>query len=138
MSITRNKLYIILLISCLAGYTWVFINLRLTGSNDKEIVVCLIKHVTNVPCPSCGATRSIISFFNGSISDAFYWNPIGLILAIIMMVTPIWIAYDFIRKKKSLYIFYRKTELAFQQKKIAIPAIILVIGNWIWNIIKDV
>ena len=138
MSLTRNKLYLLLLVSCAVGYSWILYNFSRSGNNDSEAVVCLIKHVTGVPCPSCGATRSVMSFYDGRISEALYLNPIGLILFLVMTISPIWIAIDYLRKRDSLYIFYKRAERLFQKRIVAIPAIILVIGNWVWNIIKDV
>lgn len=138
MALNRNRLYIFLFISCLAGYAWLFINYREGSINAKDINVCIIKHVTSIPCPSCGTTRSVLSFVKGDFSDAMLWNPIGLILALIMVITPIWITYDYLKKKDTLFYYYRKMESAFQRKIIAIPAIILVISNWIWNIYKDI
>jgi hypothetical protein len=35
-----------------------------------------------------------------------------------------------------LYNFYNQTELVLKRKWIAIPAILLVLLNWIWNIAK--
>jgi hypothetical protein len=137
MIINRNRLYILLFISCLAGYTWLFINYK-TSTFSKGIDVCIIKHVTNIPCPSCGTTRSVLSLLNGNFSDAILWNPIGLLLALLMIITPIWIIYDYLEKKETLFYYYRKMESVFQQKKFAILAIVLVISNWIWNIYKDV
>jgi hypothetical protein len=137
MALNRSRLYIILFISCVAGYTWLFINYNLNSTNSKDINVCIIKHVTNIPCPSCGATRSVLSLLNGDFSEAMLWNPLGIFLALILLITPIWISYDYLEKKETLFYYYRKMESAFQQKKLAIPAIILVISNWIWNIYKD-
>jgi hypothetical protein len=62
----------------------------------------------------------------------------GLIVAAIMLLVPFWIAFDMIFKKDTLFRFYKKAEKIFQKRWVAIPAIMLIIGNWIWNIIKGV
>jgi len=134
MQLTKNKLYLFLLISCLAGYIWLYFNFR--TNNNNEIGLCMFKHVTNIPCPSCGSTRSILSLFQGHFIESIYWNPIGLILVIIMVASPIWIAYDLVSRKETLLNFYKKTESYLKQKRIAIPVILLIITNWIWNIYK--
>lgn len=133
MGISRNKLYILLTIACLAGYSWLAFNYYSPGSNAEA---CMIKHVTDIPCPSCGSTRSIISMLSGDITASLYWNPIGIIILMIMISVPFWILTDQLYKKDSLYLFYRKTEKFFKQKSVAIPAILLVLANWIWNIFK--
>ena len=64
-------------------------------------------------------------------------NPLGLIVSGIMMVCPLWIAFDYFAKKQTFYDFYLKSEAVLRTKKVAIPLIILVLLNWIWNIYKQ-
>jgi hypothetical protein len=118
----------------LAGYIWLFLNFKTNNSN--EIGICIFKHVTTIPCPSCGSTRSILSLMHGQFLEAIYWNPIGLLLVIIIIASPIWIIFDFAFKKNTLFLFYKKIETILSQKRIAIPAILLILTNWIWNIYK--
>jgi hypothetical protein len=136
MSINRNKLYTILFIACLAGYVWLYYSIKNNITEKKSVEVCLIKHVTNIPCPSCGSSRSVISLTKGDFIGALYFNPIGYIVAIIMLIAPIWIIADTINRTKTLFDFYLKIETYLKRPKIAIPLILLVIINWIWNITK--
>ena len=136
MSISRNKLYKFLLLACLAGYIWVIFNASTTANEKPVVGGCLFKYVTNIPCPSCGSTRAVVCFFKGEFLQSIYWNPMGVILIIIMFLTPVWLGYDYINKKDTLLRFYIKTETVLRTKKIGIPLIILVILNWIWNIYK--
>jgi hypothetical protein len=55
-----------------------------------------------------------------------------------MIAAPIWIVYDWIKKSQSLLIFYKKTEVFLSKKTVAIPAIVLVLINWAWNIYKGI
>jgi len=137
MSISSSKLYTILLISCMAGYVWLYISIRANLTEKKSVEVCLIKHVTNIPCPSCGSTRSVISLAKGKFSDALRINPLGYVVATIMILTPIWILIDFLIKKETLFDFYKKIETCLKKPKFAIPLIFLIIINWIWNITKE-
>jgi hypothetical protein len=135
--LSRKNLYILLLGACLAGYAWVFYHLQTTkGFTEAEVGFCIFKHTTGLPCPSCGSTRSVVSVFMGDLAGAFYWNPLGLIVLTIMVVAPLWIAIDVIRGKDSLHRFYIKAEAVLRKKWVAIPAIVLIIINWIWNFIK--
>ena len=136
MTLDRNKLYSILFIACLAGYIWLYFSFTKNITESKSVEVCLIKHVTNIPCPSCGSTRSIISMTKGDFIGALNVNPFGYLVAIIMLISPIWIIADTIRKTNTLFDFYKKTETYLKRPKIAIPLILLVIINWIWNITK--
>jgi hypothetical protein len=137
MPLSKNKLYWLLTIACLAGYIWLFIShqIRAAGSSNA-IGVCLIKGLTNIPCPSCGATRSMLALVLGDFSGALYWNPIGIILFLIMVILPIWLAYDVVSRKETLLRFYHIIEITLKRRWVAIPAILLVLGNWIWNICK--
>jgi len=54
-----------------------------------------------------------------------------------MVVFPFWLISDIILKKDSLYNSYIKTEKFLQKKYIAIPLIVLILANWVWNIFKD-
>jgi hypothetical protein len=136
MTLARNKLYSILFIACLAGYIWLYFSITKNITENKSVDVCLIKHVTNIPCPSCGSTRSVISLTKGDFIGALKFNPIGYLVAIIMLIAPIWIISDTIKRTKTLFNFYLKIETYLKRPKIAIPLILLVIINWIWNITK--
>jgi hypothetical protein len=138
MGLNRNRLYILIISSCLAGYTWLLIVSGINSNSSQEIGVCIIKHVTNIPCPSCGSTRSVLSLLKGNFTDALLSNPIGYLLAVIMIAAPFWILFDYLKKKETLFNFYNKIESAFKRKKIAIPSIFLILLNWVWNIYKDI
>lgn len=136
MTIDRNKLYSILFIACLVGYIWLYFSIIKNITEKKSVEVCLIKHLTNIPCPSCGTSRSVILLTKGDFIGALNFNPIGYLVAIIMLIAPIWIIADTIKRTKTLFDFYLKIETYLKRPKIAIPLILLVIINWIWNITK--
>ena len=138
MILERNRLYSILGITSLAGYVWLYYNLYLQNTKIASESFCMIKRITNIPCPSCGSTRSVSSLLHGDFAGAIYWNPLGLVVLAIMIVLPIWLAVDLILKKDSLLQSYKSTEKTLRKKTVAIPLIILVIINWIWNIYKNV
>lgn len=136
MILGRNKLYSILIIACIAGYIWLYYSTITNTTENKSVEVCLIKYAINIPCPSCGSTRSLISLTKGYFVEAFDLNPIGYIVALIMLTAPVWIVADLILKNNSLFKCYQKVEDYLKKPKYAIPLILLVIINWIWNIIK--
>ena len=138
MILERNRLYSILGITCLAGYIWLYYNLYLQNTKSSSESFCMIKRITNIPCPSCGSTRSVSSLLHGDFAGAIYWNPLGLVVLAIMIFLPIWLAVDLILKKDSLLQSYKSTEKILRKKTVAIPMTILVIINWIWNIYKNV
>jgi hypothetical protein len=64
-------------------------------------------------------------------------NPIGVLLALGLIVIPGWVVVDVVRKRDSLLRWYAKGERLFSGNKwIAVPAVALVVLNWVWNITK--
>ena len=134
----KNKLYLFIFLACFVGYGWLYFSLQHQQQiQNNEFSVCLVKNATNIPCPSCGTTRAVMEISKGEISQSILLNPFGIIVALIMLVCPIWIAYDFLSKKDSFYQFYNKSEEILRRKKVYIPLLILVLLNWIWNINKN-
>ncbi len=134
---SRSRLYTVVMLACAVGSTWLWIQSAsllpaLTGDNST----CLIKSISGVPCPSCGTTRSILELLDGHFITSLQWNPMGLIVLLIMVISPVWILIDLLFKKESFLRFYGRAENHLKSKWIAIPAIGLVIINWIWNICK--
>jgi hypothetical protein len=39
---------------------------------------CLLKRLTGIPCPFCGATRCLQSCSRFDFASAFFWNPLAL------------------------------------------------------------
>ncbi len=135
--IKRDRLYIILFLACIAGYFWLYINDGAASINTK-IEVCLVKHVTGIPCPSCGTTRSVSSISQGNFAQAIRFNPLGFIVTLIMVLAPLWIIFDLLTKKSTLHHFYIQAEQFLRRPFVAIPLIVLILMNWIWNVIKEI
>ncbi len=122
-------------IGCGVGATWLIYNYNSYRLNDG-FTVCIIKNVTGIPCPSCGSTRAVEALFHGNLIESILWNPFGLLLTSFLVILPVWILIDLIKKRDSLYTFYSLVESYLRQKKYTIPLISLVVANWIWNIYK--
>ncbi|MDD2371038.1 MAG: DUF2752 domain-containing protein [Firmicutes bacterium] len=45
-------------------------------------ISCLLRYLTGIPCPTCGATRAMFSLFRLDFFDYFYFNPMALPLVI--------------------------------------------------------
>ena len=137
MYMQRTRLYSIILFACLGAYAW--IGYQLHGrSNMQDETVCMIKNVTGIPCPSCGASRSVLSIIDGQFVEAASWNPVGYLLIALLAICPFWIFMDILFAKDSFLRFYSKTEKYIRNKWVAIPLIAFVAANWIWNILKEV
>lgn len=134
----RNKLYVLVLSACAIGYIWLFTGIAggKTGPAAAPVEVCLIKHVTGVPCPSCGTTRSAVDFLNGDFLQSFYTNPFGILVIAVMFFAPLWIGWDAITGKSSFLLTYARAERWIRKPGVAVPLVMLVLANWIWNITK--
>lgn len=135
---TRSKLYILLSAACLAGYLWLYFFKVRSVVNFGDVELCLFKHFTGLPCPSCGSTRAVLQLFQGNLKEAFLFNPIGYVIFIVLLIVPIWIIFDVVSARASLFIFYQKAECFIKQKLVAISLIFIVLLNWIWNIYKEI
>ena len=75
-------------------------------SNDSSRILgwdgCLIRHFLQIPCPSCGTTRAVRAVFHGELIEALYYNPLGILLAALMVAVPVWIAADLLLGTSSL------------------------------------
>jgi hypothetical protein len=139
MPLSRKRFYIYFSLAVMAGFSWLALVGQLKPEElGKRYDVCLIRHFAHIPCPSCGSTRSVISLMHGDLTGGFYWNPIGFLIFTGLVIAPFWIGYDLILKKDSLYRAFLGFENTLRNKWVAIPAIILLIINWIWNIYKGV
>jgi hypothetical protein len=59
----------------------------LTG---HEVVLCPLRRLTGIPCPTCGSTRAALSLLAGHVGAAWRCNPLvfsaGLVAAAVVVV----------------------------------------------------
>lgn len=79
----------------------------------------------------------MVALLHGDLLHAFYLNPLGFLVLLIMLVTPPWIVVDLVLKKDSLFKGYRILETKLTHPGIAVPMALLLVINWVWNIYKD-
>ncbi|WP_396165309.1 DUF2752 domain-containing protein [Flavobacterium sp.] len=131
---SKNKLYLFIIAACLTGFSYLFYSIHYSKSTSLSL--CMVKNVTGYPCPSCGTTRAIQLLLKNNWMASLQMNPFGILVALLMVVLPLWIVSDTITKKETFFNNYQKAEAIIRTKKLAFFLIILVIFNWIWNIKK--
>lgn len=129
----RTKMYVSLGSLWLAGCAWLTFSSATTHGMWKG---CLTKQFLGMPCPSCGTTRAVRHIFQGDLSAAWHYNPIGIFMAIVMVGLPFWMLYDLLRRDDSLWRTYQGMERTVRRPWVAVSLVLLLIANWIWNFIK--
>lgn len=133
MRLKPHLFNLLVLTGCLAGYAWL---LHASAHPQSDLTVCLIKNATGLPCPSCGSTRSVVALAQGDWLEALRLNPLGVLIAIVLVVAPFWISLDVHTGKATLHTFTLRVEGYLQRKWVAAPAILLILLNWIWSFSK--
>lgn len=118
------------------GYIWLFLNKLWLVPLKNPATVCVVKNVTDLPCPSCGTTRAVSVLFDGHIINSLQLNPLGVIAALAMLIFPIWIFFDLITRSDSFYQVYHHTEKKMANKYVMALIAMLLAANWAWNIKK--
>lgn len=131
----RNRLYTILGIVCVIGYSWLFFGAKQADAGIFH--ACYFRSISGIPCPTCGSTRAVVTLLHGDIIGSVLLNPIGIFLVIVMMGLPFWLVYDLVTKKATLFAAYQKVEQTVRIKWIAALLIALIVANWIWNFYKQ-
>ena len=44
------------------------------------IVLCPLKRLTGIPCPTCGATRAVLTLVQGGFAEALQINPLVILI----------------------------------------------------------
>jgi hypothetical protein len=60
------------------------------GHEELPHVVCPFRHLTGIPCFTCGGTRAVLALMRGEVQAALAWNPLVAMFAIVALV---WLAY---------------------------------------------
>jgi len=86
---------------------------------------CVFRAFTGIPCPTCGATRSLVHLANGNLSASFGMNPA---FALLLFAALLMFAYDvatlFSGSRISLSLTPREATL------MRAGAVVVLLANW--------
>lgn len=125
--------YTILIVVCFISYSWIILNVINYKKSTFSLSICTLKNITGVPCASCGTTRSILYFFKGDFLNAIFYNPLGVLVSLILLAIPPYLIYELFTKKNIVYKKYYTTQL---NKKFWLYIILSFGLAWAWNIYK--
>ena len=92
------------------------------------IVLCPLKKYTGIPCPTCGATRAVLSAFHGDFYEAFKLQP--LVMTVAVMAGPVALAAALSQRVKHVLAMTIRYPLTW------FFAALLLATNWVYVIIN--
>ena len=134
MGPTKGRLYPLLLLLMACGYVWLFVSDDSRGG--AALWGCPTRIIWGIPCPACGTTRAVRAAFHEDWLASLYYNPLGILVGLAMVVVPLWIVADTLAGSDSLLRAYRFAERKLQQWPYAVAGISAILINWIWNLTK--
>lgn len=89
--------------------------------------LCTFKHLTGLPCLTCGMTRSWVSMVHGDVAQALAWNPVGAALCVL---TLLWCLYLIGRLAGAPAL--RLDTSAAERRALRIGLVVGIAANWVF------
>lgn len=106
MKLKNKKIKLLVLQSFIIMIGVLVIVLVKSDMVDKILPTCIFRQEHGVICPTCGATRCIISFLNLNFESSFKYHPVLFLLIIYLIGIDILFIINTIFKKKFLKFMY--------------------------------
>ncbi|MFL9843332.1 DUF2752 domain-containing protein [Flavobacterium rhizosphaerae] len=133
---TKKRLYLLTGLLLVAGYGYLCWAFLFNNHTHSTTTLCLFKNTTGLPCPGCGSTRAVLTLAQGHVIKAVLINPLGIFIALFMLIAPLWLGYDLFTNKNTYHKAYHKTEEVLKTKWVIAFFVIATAANWLWNIHK--
>ncbi len=101
---------------------------------SRFIPTCLFKGLSGIPCPTCGATRSIVRLSYGDLRGSLSANPAVSLLFLLALLF-------FIYRLIALILDLPRVEFFLTDRgksRIRAAAIMLVLVNWIYLVVAGI
>ncbi|MEG1623170.1 MAG: DUF2752 domain-containing protein [Alistipes sp.] len=93
---------------------------------------CPFKAITGLPCPGCGGMRSLDALLHGHWMQALTINPLSVALIMALLLSFCWLTIDLFWGRNSFLRYCKQ----FNNRKVLIFIILLLLANWIRNILE--
>lgn len=125
-----SRFYALCVAGCLGGWTW--IGMTISQSGQEIWKGCLMKQFFHIPCPACGVTRAIVALLDGHIQEAMIWNPLGIVLLMLLVLLTVGLPYDWFCHRQSLYSLFLWVDACLHRKVVFILFVGAMLLNWWW------
>ncbi len=128
MHINYKLKYLGIIVILISGYFFLYnFSSSLSGHT-----ICIFKRIVSLPCPACGSTRATLLLLHGEIWSSILLNPLGVITNSIILLSIFWMIKDIIKDRETYLPFLKRD----WDRRVKIIVFILIVANWIWNIVK--
>jgi len=100
----------------------------------QDSTFCIFKNITGLPCPACGSTRATLLLLNGQFLDSILINPFGILTNTLVIISIFWMITDIVKNKETFLPFLKKD----WNINIKYFLLVIILANWIWNIVKGI
>jgi hypothetical protein len=99
---------------------------------EIPVPLCPLKHITGIPCPTCGGTRAVKALFgHGAVLAALRWNPLVAMAALAAIPVLIYAALVIVFRWPRLRVLFAPAD----QRLLRVAAWIAIIANWAFLIL---
>jgi Protein of unknown function (DUF2752) len=103
-----------------------------SGHEELPRVICPFRHVTGIPCVTCGGTRALLALTRGDVQAALFWNPLVAVIAIAVLIFLVYAAVvTALRAPRVRVRLGERDRVLFRAAAWAAIA-----GNWVFLIIQ--
>jgi hypothetical protein len=99
---------------------------QVSSQFEIPVPVCPLKHITGIPCPTCGGTRALRALGHGAVLAALRWNPLVTIAALAAIPFLIYAAAVTIFRWPRVRVLFAPAD----QRWLRAAAWIAILANW--------
>lgn len=130
-----NSFYRTICFMSCSSYAW--LGIQWLYKPKLTFWVCPSRRWLRIACPGCGLTHSMFAAAKGNVILAFWYNPLGPALLVVLLVLPIFLWVDYRHQKQYMKrLHYFLVEAEHQSRK-KYTILLLLIMSWLWALVKE-